>query len=156
MNFLDVTLDLKTSIYKPFIKPGDKPLYVNAASNHPPAILRNIPIGINKRPSEISSNQEVFDLAAPLYQAELDRCGYNHKLKYSPPDSQQPTAKNNKAKNKNRVTYFNPPYSLNVETNVGKMFLEFIGQTLPTWPYPQISDEQELHQNSIQMSPQYG
>ena len=69
VNFLDMTLDLQTSIFKPYIKPGDKPLYVNAGSNHPPAILKNIPKGINKRISEISANQEVFDLAAPLYQA---------------------------------------------------------------------------------------
>ena len=62
---------------------------MNAASNHPPSILRNIPIGINKRLSELSSNQEVFDLAAPLYQAELDRCGYDHKLEYSAPNSDQ-------------------------------------------------------------------
>ena len=130
VNFLDVTLDLKTSIFKPYIKPGDKPLYVNAASNHPPAILRNIPIGINKRLSEISSSQEVFHLAAPLYQAELDRCGYNHKLEYSPPSSdQQPKKKNNN--NKNRVTWFNPPYSLNVETNVGKIFLELLDLHFP-------------------------
>ena len=70
VNFLDVTLDLKTSIFKSYIKPGDKPLYVNAASNHPPSILKNIPIGVNKRPSENSSNKEVFDLRTPLYQAE--------------------------------------------------------------------------------------
>ena len=84
VNFLDVTLDLKTSIFKAYIKPGDKPLYVNAVSNHPPSILRNISISINKRLSEISANEEVFNLAAPLYQSELDRCGYTHKLKYLP------------------------------------------------------------------------
>ena len=83
------------------------------------------------RLSEISSNKEVFDLAAPLYQAELDRCGYNHKLQYSPPDSQPPTEKKNKSKNKNRVTYFNPPYSLDVETNVGKIFLELLDKHFP-------------------------
>ena len=48
--------------------------------------LKNIPKGVNKRLSEISANQEVFDLATPLYQAELDRCGYKYQLKYSPPE----------------------------------------------------------------------
>ena len=131
VNFLDITLDLKTSIYKPFIKPGDKPLYVNAESNHPPAILKNIPIGINKRISEISANQEVFDLASPLYQAELDRCGYTHQLKYSPPKPNQQTDGKKKRNNRNRVTWFNPPYSLNVETNVGKIFLQLLDTHFP-------------------------
>ena len=66
VNFLNVTLDLQTSIYKPYIKPGDKPLYVNANSNHPPTILKNIAICIDKRLSDTSANQEVFDIAAPL------------------------------------------------------------------------------------------
>ena len=107
---------------------------MNAGSNHPPNILRNIPIGINKRLSEISANQEVFDLAAPLYQAELDRCGYSHKLKYIPPeDNHQANKKNkkNKNKNKNRITWFNPPYSLDVETNVGRLFLELVDTHFP-------------------------
>ena len=129
MNFLDITLDLQTSIFKPYIKPGDKPLYVNAESNHPPAILKNIPLSVNKRICEISANQEVFDLATPLYQAELDRCGYKHQLKYSPPTP--PKGKKGKRKNKHRVTYFNPPYSINVETNVGKIFLELLDTHFP-------------------------
>ena len=49
VDFLDVTLDLERDTYKPFRKPGDKPLYVNAWSNHPPGILKNIPQGINRR-----------------------------------------------------------------------------------------------------------
>ena len=60
VNFLDVTLDLETGVHKPYRKPGDKPLYVNAVSNHPQAILKNIPLGINRRLVEISSNEEVF------------------------------------------------------------------------------------------------
>ena len=30
VNFLDVTLDLETGLYKPYKKLGDKPLYVSA------------------------------------------------------------------------------------------------------------------------------
>ena len=48
VQFLDVTLDLKNQIFKPYIKPGDKPVYVNSQSNHPPSIIKNIPISINK------------------------------------------------------------------------------------------------------------
>ena len=60
VNFLDVTLDLENGIHKPYRKPGDKPLYVNAASNHPSAILKNFRLGINKILVELSSNEQVF------------------------------------------------------------------------------------------------
>ena len=42
-NFLDVTLDLFTGKYYPYRKPNDCPLYVNANSNHPATILKQLP-----------------------------------------------------------------------------------------------------------------
>ena len=64
VNFLDVTLDLERGVFKPY---SDKPLYVSAWSNHPPNVLKNIPLSINKRLCEISSNKEVFLEAVPPY-----------------------------------------------------------------------------------------
>ena len=46
VNYLDITMDLETGLYKPYRKPGDRPLYVSASSNHPPQILKNIPTWI--------------------------------------------------------------------------------------------------------------
>ena len=43
VNFLDVTLDLKSWKYYPYTKEGNIPLYVHTKSNHPPTILKNIP-----------------------------------------------------------------------------------------------------------------
>ena len=86
VNFLDVTLDLNTGIYKPFIKENDSPLYVNMKSNHPPTVLKNIPEGINNRISRISANKTVFDDAAPVYQEALTRSGYSFTLRYDPPE----------------------------------------------------------------------
>ena len=62
VQFLDVTLDLENEVYMPYIKPGDRPLYVNSRSNHPPSILKNIPLAVNKRLSNISANKEIFTL----------------------------------------------------------------------------------------------
>ena len=104
VNFLDVTLDLEKGIYKPYRKPGDRPQYVNAASNHPPMVLKNIPLGINRRLVEISSNEQVFNEAAEFYQTELDRCGYDHKLVWI-----ENTDKKSKRQRKRRVVWFNPP-----------------------------------------------
>ena len=61
---------------------------------------------------------------APVYQAELDRCGYSHKLKFNP--SSQVAAKASRNK-----TWFNPPYSMDVETNVGREFLKLVDLHFP-------------------------
>lgn len=66
VDFLDVTLNLNTGIYQPFMKPNNTSLYVNKQTNHPPNILKNIPEGINKRLSTISANETVFNAAKRL------------------------------------------------------------------------------------------
>jgi len=68
VNFLDVTLNLNNGKHSPYIKPGNIPLYVHRQSNHPPSILKNIPAAINKRLSDISSDQDTFNTAVPIYQ----------------------------------------------------------------------------------------
>ena len=82
VDYLDVTLDLETGLFKPYRKPGDKPVYVSALSNQPPQILKNIPKGIERRLSDNSANEEIFKEAIPVYQAELERGGFTHKLEY--------------------------------------------------------------------------
>ena len=82
VNFLDVTLNLDKGSYEPFAKPSNTPLYVHRESNHPHSILKSIPLAINKRLSEVSSNKESFDKAAPLYQQALEKSGYKHQLKF--------------------------------------------------------------------------
>ena len=42
INFLDVTFNLESQSFKHYIKPGDSPLYVNSASNHPPNVIQKI------------------------------------------------------------------------------------------------------------------
>jgi hypothetical protein len=48
VNFLDVTLNLEENTFRPYRKPGDRPLYVDSQSNHPPLVLKNIPAGIER------------------------------------------------------------------------------------------------------------
>ena len=40
VNYLDVTLDLRSQSFKPYIKPRNTPQHINRESNHPPTILR--------------------------------------------------------------------------------------------------------------------
>ena len=127
VNFLDSTLDLNSGIFKPYMKPNNSPQYINRKSNHPPAILKGIPEAVNKRLSSISKNEQVFDLAKPPYQEALAKSGFEYELKY-----QQPTSSNKKNNNRARnKTWFNPPFSQNVSTNVGAKFLKLIDSYHP-------------------------
>ena len=123
-NFLDVTLDLNQKSYRPYQKPNNTLSYVHTHSNHPPGILKNIPISINNRLSRISSSEELFKQASPTYQAALLKSGYTHTLKYSN-SPQQNTSRRNRSRN---ITWFNPPYCRSVRTNIGHKFLQLIDQ----------------------------
>ena len=129
VNFLDVTLDLKNGTRRPFSKPGNIPLYVNSKSNHPPRIIQNIPKSINQRLSEISSDKESFEQAAPLYQNALHISGYNHTLSFSSQSARPSSSRKNRPRN---VIWYNPPFSRNVATNVGQSFFKILDEEFPT------------------------
>ncbi len=83
-DFLDVTLDLNDGTYKPYRKPEDETNYVHAESDHPPTILKQLPIAIEKRISDLSANEQIFNDAKGHYQEALKKSGYKHQLKYNP------------------------------------------------------------------------
>ena len=100
---------------------------MNKKSNHPPQVLSNIPQGINIRLSRISADKAVFDAAAPIYQEALVKSGYDHVLAYEPP-AERTTKKRCRKK---QITWFNPPYSASVKSNVGKDFLKLLDEAFP-------------------------
>ncbi|KAJ8027867.1 hypothetical protein HOLleu_29941 [Holothuria leucospilota] len=126
INYLDVTLDLTSGQYYPYSKPNSIPLYVNSKSNHPPQIIRNLPSSINRRLSDLSSNEAVFNKVAPTYQQALNDSGYTHKLTYSESSLKK---KRNRLRN---IIWFNPPFSMNVKTNIGHLFLNLVKKHFPT------------------------
>ena len=128
VNYLDVTFDLTTGNYKPFRKPNDETLYIHAKSNHPSNIIKQLPKSIETRLSNLSSTKEIFSEASRHYQQALDKSGYKHKLKYNP---SKPKNKEKKNTRKRNITWFNPPFSQNVSTNVGKYFLLLIPKHFP-------------------------
>ena len=93
-----------------------------------PTILKNISESINKRLSEISSDKECFDNAKPIYQEALNKSGYRYNLPFNATLNQSPRPLRNRKRN---ITWFNPSYSKNVETNVGKCFLSLIDKHFP-------------------------
>ena len=103
-------------------------MYVHTQSNHPPTIIKHIPSSISRRISTLSSNKDVFDKAATDYNAALNSSGYEENIAYVKTD------KNNVGKKRTRgrkVTWFNPPYSLDVKTNIGKTFLKLADRHFP-------------------------
>lgn len=107
------------------------PNYVHKNSNHPPSVIRNIPLSVNKRLSTISSNKEVFDAAAPPYQAALDRAGYNHQLEFDENAGTNTGRRRRRNRRNKNPTYFLPPWNDNVKTAIGKEFLEIIDTSFP-------------------------
>ena len=81
---------------------------------------------IEKRLSEHSSNEKVFYEAAPVYEKALQDAGYDKKLTFNPTN----VPKNQKNRKRN-IIWFNPPYSKNVETKIGKTFLKLIDKHFP-------------------------
>ena len=122
-------MDLRTAIYKPYKKPNSNLTYIHKQSNHAPSIIKNIPKSINKRLSTNSKTAQIFNEACPPYTEALKKNGYNTNLQYD----KTCTHKNNE-KNKTRklkITCFNPPFNINVATNVAKTFLTLIDKHFP-------------------------
>ena len=128
VNFLDVTFDLSSGSYKPYMKPNNKLLYVHGLSNLPTTLLENVPQNINKRLTNISFNEQVFNEAIAPYQQALDESGYNFKLKFDP-QAKQATRKSKARKRK--ITWYNPPWDSNFKTNLGRKFLLIVAKCFP-------------------------
>ena len=131
VEFLDIYMDLEKEEFGPFMKQNDVPVYVDAGSNHPPQVLENIPKGINKRLSTISASKDIFDRAAPVYQAALEKSGHKFKLDFEPGQSQSDENKKQARNRKRSIIWFNPPYSRGVKTNVWKQFLQLMDKHFP-------------------------
>ena len=122
VDFLNVTMDLSNGTFKTFTKEGDKLAYVDSKSNHPPSIIRNLPMGINRMLSDTNSDETLFEASAPPYQAALDAAGYKHKLAYMPREEEERMGARRRNR-KRKITWFNPPYSANCTTNIPKVFM---------------------------------
>ena len=95
-------------------------MYINKKSNHRPSILQQLAKLISKIISEISSNEYIFSLAIPYIENDLS--GYNISLKSTPTQNQNENNQQKEQK-KRKIIWLIRQYSLNVKTNVGKMFL---------------------------------
>ena len=57
--------------------------YIHKELNHTPSITKQSPLSVELRLSKLSSDENIFIQAVPLYQKVLKQAGYNHKLSYN-------------------------------------------------------------------------
>lgn len=119
-DFLDIHFNLATGKYKPFFKNNEFPVYINKSSNHPNAIKRQIPRTVSERISKLSSDIDTFMKIKQPYESALKKSGFSENLEYTEEKRTQ------KRKRVRPVIWFNPPFSLNVKTNIGKKFLSLV------------------------------
>ena len=131
VDFLDIHSNLRDNTYQPYRKPNSEPRYINKSSNHPKNIIKDLPKAIEKRLSDTSCNQGVFEAALPIYEEALRKSGFNEKLSYTKNNSNNSQKKEDKRRRKCNIIWFNPPYSANVKTNIGKIFLRTLKKNFP-------------------------
>ena len=119
VDYLDISFDLNTGIYKPFNKPNNKPLYINASSNHPLSLLKRIPKSVSKRITTDSCHEDIFRKSAPFYNSIFQDCGFNENIKYCLEESVSSRRRKNRSRN---IIWYNPPFSRNVKTNIENIF----------------------------------
>ena len=136
--------------YEPYRKPNNEPIYINKQSNHPPNIIADIPKAISKRLTSISCNKNVFDSNVDIYQTTLKNSGIDGTIITYNDQSEQANNVNieeaNQArKHKRAILWYNPPYSINVKTNIGKTFFKLLKKHFaPTHPMYTIFNKNKI------------
>ena len=131
VDFPDIRLNLRDNTYQPQRKPNSEPIYFNKSSNHPKNIIKDLPKAIEKRLSDTSPNQGVFEAALPIQEEALRKSGFNEKLRYTENNSNNSQKKEEKRRQRCNIMWFNPPYSANVKTNPGKVFFRTLKKNFP-------------------------
>ena len=93
VDFLDIAVDLRTGSYKPYKKPNDCINCIHKESNHPLAIINNLPKVIELRLSNNSTDSTLFEEAAKPYNRALKDNGHRKELKFT--TSPKPTDRTN-------------------------------------------------------------
>ena len=118
-------------------------LYINKQSNHPPAIIQQIPKSVSQRVLKLSSDHTTFTNAASTYNNALKNSGFNTNTECLPDEDPKLRASQRQKRSQN-IIWFIPPFSQNVKTSVGRKFLALMGKHFPTTNYKKCSLGVEL------------
>ena len=81
-NYLDITLDLNNGTYKSYRKPSCEILYVQAKSNQPTDILKQLPISIETKLSILYNSPRIFNEASE--KKVVNQSNYDYKFQCKP------------------------------------------------------------------------
>ena len=98
------------------------------SSNHRAQIKKQLTKIISDRLSRNSSHADIFNNTKLEYEKALKKCGHATKLTYNPPNHEQNNARR---KQQRKIISFNPPFILDISTNVEKIFLNLIEKHFP-------------------------
>ena len=108
-------------------------MYIDSRSNHPPAIIQQLPKSI-RRISILSLMNRHFPqwqirMKQPLRTVTKKPSLTNAAVSSTPtPDNRTPLKKR---KGKRQIKWFNPPLSKNVRSNIGRDFFKIIDKHFP-------------------------
>ena len=81
-----MTLNLSNNTYKPFLKTGQYPSYINVNSNHPKTIIKQVPKAVKLRIRNLSANEKTFQESSKIYKEALKKSGFREEVTYREKD----------------------------------------------------------------------
>ena len=127
-NFLNITLNLTDGTHYPYRKLNSETLYIDTNSNHLPTIIKHLPAAIGRWISDISSSKEVFNKAKPHYESALKQSGHEKLIYIERKKPVTHTVQNSHMNRQTNMIWFNLPYSMNIQTNIGREFLNLVSK----------------------------
>ena len=103
VDYLDVTFNRKDSSCCPFSKTNNEINYIQDQLNHPPSIIKQLPLSVKRHVCNSSSNKKISIDFIPTYQEALVKVGYNYKYQ------KQDQKKENTRQRKRKIIWFNLP-----------------------------------------------
>ena len=85
---------------------------------------------VGTRISETSSNEQIFKESIPICEEALKKSEFHEKFEYVREEVDK-HGKEEKKRRKRKIIWFNPRYSKNVKSNVGKQFLKLVRRHFP-------------------------
>ena len=108
-------------------------LFISSDVRVSSSAIRRILPSIESRLSTLSFKEKIFQEPVLPYQKALHNFGYRHTLTCKRPKNDNKSTSINKIKRnrKRQIIWFDPPFNINTETKIGKLFLNLLDKHFP-------------------------